>query len=79
MKKTLIVFALAGMTAGASGCCCCRALFPQTAAVVPAPVPGPACPPPTAYDPCSVPPVTYAPAPAAGYAPGTAVYAPPQW
>lgn len=83
MKRMLFVIALTGATAGASGCCCCRALWPQTAAV--APVPVAACPPP-AYDPCATPPVAYgAPpvatyAPGASYAPGAPVYTPaPQW
>jgi len=78
MKRMLYVVALAGMSVSASGCGCCRGLCPwgQPAAVV-APAPVPACPP--AYDPCATPGVTYAPAPAGGYAPGTPVYTAPQW
>ncbi|MEX2315613.1 MAG: hypothetical protein WD669_00570 [Pirellulales bacterium] len=75
MKRMMIVLALAGLTAGAGGCCCCRGLWPQTAVVAPAPAP--ACPP--AYDPCATPPMTYGPPPAAAY-PQTPVYTtPPQW
>lgn len=77
MKRIMIALALAGMTFGASGCCCCRGLFPQTvAAVAPAPAPV-ACPP--AYDPCATP-VTYGTAPMGTYAPPAAyTQAPPTW
>lgn len=77
MNRMLFVIAIAGTAVGASGCCCCRALWPQQAVVAPAPVS--ACPPP-AYDPCATPPVTYGAPPVSGYAPSTPVYqSAPQW
>jgi hypothetical protein len=77
MKRFAIALALAGLTVGASGCCCCRGLFPQTvAAVAPAPAPV-ACPP--AYDPCATPGVTYGTAPVGTYAPPATAYPAPTW
>jgi hypothetical protein len=74
MNRLMFAMALAVTTCGASGCCCCRGLFPQTvAAVAPAPAPV-ACPP--AYDPCAAPPVTYGTAPVGTYGPAPAYAAP---
>jgi hypothetical protein len=73
MSRFVLGLALVGMSCGASGCCCCRGLFPQTVAAV-APAPAPACPP--AYvDPCATP-VTYGTAPVGTYAPATVA---PAW
>lgn len=77
MKRIVIALALAGMTFGASGCCCCRGLFPQTVAAV-APAPAPVAYPP-AYDPCATPGVTYGTAPVGTYAPPPAIVPPPTW
>jgi len=62
MNKFLTLFAVAALAVSATGCGCCRCLFPQPAPVCAAPVP--ACPPPVAADPCSVPTTT-----TYGYAP----------
>jgi hypothetical protein len=70
MKRIMFSLALAGVTLSLTGCCCCRALLPQTYAVAPAPAPM-ACPP----DPCATP-VTYGTAPMGTYAP-PAVYGTP--
>jgi hypothetical protein len=75
MKRMMFALAMAGVTVGASGCCCCRGLFPQTVAVAPAPV---ACPP-AAYDPCATPGVTYGTAPVGTYAPPATAYPAPTW
>jgi hypothetical protein len=75
MKRMMFSLALAGVTVCASGCCCCRGLFPQTVAVAPAPA---ACPP-VAYDPCATPGVTYGTAPVGTYAPPAAAYPAPTW
>ena len=76
MKRMMIALALAAITFGASGCCCCRGLFPQTLAVAPAPAPV-ACPP--AYDPCATPGVTYGTAPMGTYAPQPVYNPAPTW
>jgi hypothetical protein len=65
MKRIILSLALGAVITGASGCCCCRNLWPQPS-VVAAPVaaPAPVCPP--VYDPCATP-VTYGTAPMSGY------------
>jgi hypothetical protein len=67
MKNLLLLLVVATLAASAAGCGCCGWCWPKPATTVVA-APAPACPPPVAADPCSVPTTTtYGYAPATGW------------
>jgi len=68
MTKLLTLLVAATLTATAAGCGCCGWCWPKAPAAPVCATPAPACPPPVAADPCSVPTsTTYGYAPATGW------------